>query len=148
MMQQWRAARARVCSSKPDVKYPQLVPAQQQAARVRHARQQRMLRMYQRHCTEEPEEDEDMALSHMLEWCSELNIADYFECARVACFCGFLRSLVYRVEMSSLANSVMKILTMCFLMCRRWDTLACVNASERAAIPDTALQAEPSVAVG
>jgi hypothetical protein len=82
MMQQWRAARTRTHTHKSDVIYPPLVPARQQVARAREARQHRMLQMYQRHRTADPVTDEDAALDDMLEWCSKLSIADYFEYAR------------------------------------------------------------------
>lgn len=86
MMQQWRAARARARIYRPNVSYPPLVPARQQVARGRVARQQRMLQMYHRHCTENPEMDEDAAVDDMLDWCSELRIADYFECVPLCTF--------------------------------------------------------------
>lgn len=78
VLQQWRAAQARA-RTKPHVTYPPLVPAQQQAVRAREARQQRMLRMYRQHCTGDPEMDEDMTHDDILQWCSDLNMADYFE---------------------------------------------------------------------
>ena len=80
VLQQWRAAQARA-RTKSHVTYPPLVPAQQQAVRAREARQRRMLRMYQRHCTGDPKMDEDTAQNDILQWCSDLNMADYFECA-------------------------------------------------------------------
>jgi hypothetical protein len=78
VLQQWRAAQARA-RTKPHVTYPALVPARQQAVRAREARQRRMLKMYQRHCTGDPEMDEEQ--NSILQWCSDLDMSDYFECA-------------------------------------------------------------------
>lgn len=102
VLQQWRAAQARA-HTKSHVTYPPLVPAQQQAVRAKGARQRRMLQMYQRHCTGDPEMDEDLAQNDTLQWCSDLNMADYFECALDA-FVSVLYGFCTRSCMSLYGN--------------------------------------------
>lgn len=81
-MQQWRAARVRTRTDKPaDISYPPLVMARERAASAKEARQQKMLRLYQRHHAGAPADgDEDAAMEDMLRWCTELHVKDYFEC--------------------------------------------------------------------
>lgn len=81
MMQQWRAARVRTRTDQPDISYPQVVTTRQREARAKEARQQKMMRLYQRHHDGVAEGDEAAAQEQMLRWCIELRVDDYFQCA-------------------------------------------------------------------